>query len=125
MSLFSTLLFIAACIGIIGAILCVIFGQVTVRKLRKNPETKGELGIEFVSGMDIFHVGFALTLPRKLTRLGQKSSLRMLSANADLLFRHTTRFDRILARFFFIPCTFSVFSILVLCLMDKIGFFKP
>ena len=125
MSLFSMLFFIVFCIGLIGLVLCVIFGQVTVRKLRKNPEIKGELGLEFISGMDIFNVGIALTLPRKFTRLGQKGSLRILSADAELLYKHTTRFDRILARVFIIPCTFSLFSLLGLSIMEKFDFFKP
>jgi hypothetical protein len=118
------LLFIACCIGLISLILCVIFGQVTVRKLRKNPETKGELGMEFIGGMDIFNVGVAFTLPRKFTRLGQKGPLRILSANADLLYKHTTRFDRILARVFIIPATFSLFGLLGLSIMEKFGFLK-
>ena len=126
MSLFSTLLFIAVCILFIGLILCVIFGQVTVRKLRKNPETKGELGMEFYSGWDIFNVGLALTLPRKYARWSKKKgAFGMLRADVDLLYNHTTRFDRILARVFYIPCAFSAFCLLVLLLMDKIGFFKP
>jgi len=124
MSLFSTLLFIAFCIGLISLILCVIFGEVTVRKLRKNPETKGELGMEFVSGWDIFNVGFALTLPRKLGRRFKKGPFGMLRADVDLLYKHTTRFDRILARAFGVPWLLSAFCLLVLLLMDKIGFFK-
>ena len=37
-------------------LLYLLFGQITVRKLRKNPETKQSLGIEFVSGWDILNV---------------------------------------------------------------------
>ena len=125
MSLFSTLLFIAVCILFIGLILCVIFGQVTVRKLRKNPETKGGLGIEFISGMDIFNVGLALTWPRKYGRWGKKGPLGMLHADVDLLYKHTTRFDRILARVFGVLWLSSGLGLLILCLMDTIGFFKP
>ena len=44
-------------------VLYVIFGQVTVRELRKNPETKEKLGIEFVSGWDILNVAGALSTP--------------------------------------------------------------
>ena len=49
MSLFSQIFAISIFFIIISAILYVIFGQVTVRKLRKNPNTKDELGIEFAS----------------------------------------------------------------------------
>jgi len=49
--------------GFSSAILYVVFGQVTVRKLIKNPETKHELGVEFVSGWDIVNVAQALSIP--------------------------------------------------------------
>ena len=125
MSLFSTLLFIAFCIGLISLILCVIFGQVTVRKLRKNPETKDELGMEFVSGWDIFNVAWALTLPIKYVRRSKKGLFGILRADVDLLHKHTTRFDRILARVFGVLWLSSGLGLLILCLMDTIGFFKP
>ena len=63
MSLFSILLGIAAVFVFIACILYVIFGQVTVQKLRKNPETRDKLGFEFVSGWDIIKVAQALSLP--------------------------------------------------------------
>jgi hypothetical protein len=124
MSLFSLLLAIGACVEIITLILFVIFGQATVRKLRKNPETKDSLGIEFVSGWDIFNVAQALALPRKYAQWRKKAPLGMLHADADLLHKHTTRFDRILARVFYIPFMFAAFFLLVLCLMESFGFFK-
>ena len=124
MSLFSLLLAIGACVEIITLILFVIFGQATVRKLRKNPETKDSLGMEFVSGWDIFNVAQALALPRKYAQWRKKAPLGMLHADADLLHKHTTRFDRILARVFYIPFMFAAFFLLVLCLMESFGFFK-
>ncbi len=104
MSLLSTLSAIPAAAGFIVWILFVIFGQVTVRKFRKNPETKHELGIEFVGGWDILNVAQALSLPAVLEkRLKNKA----FHANADLLYKHTTVFDRVLARVF---CTLFIFS---------------
>ena len=44
MSLFSQLLGIVAIFMLIACILYVLFGQLTVKKLRKNPETKEALG---------------------------------------------------------------------------------
>ncbi len=61
---FSTLFAIPAVVAFIGCILFVIFGLVTVRKLRKNPETKHALGIEFASGWDILNVAGALSLSK-------------------------------------------------------------
>jgi hypothetical protein len=124
MSLFSLLLAIGCGIGLIAWILFVIFGQVTVRKLRKNPETKDALGIEFISGWDIFNVAQALALPLKYARWRKKAPLGMLHADADLLHKHATRLDRILARVFLIPFMFAGFFLLVLCLMEYFGFFK-
>jgi len=46
----------------------IILGQITVRKLRKNPKTKNELGVEFVSGWDILNVAGALAMPRWINR---------------------------------------------------------
>ncbi len=46
----STLLGVAVAVAFVSAILFVIFWQVTVRKLRKSPETKQALGVEFASG---------------------------------------------------------------------------
>ena len=44
-------IFLVGCL--LSAVLYVVFGQVTVRKLRKNPNTKELLGMEFISGWDI------------------------------------------------------------------------
>ena len=124
MSLFSLLLAIDVCIAIIACILFVIFGQATVRKLRKNPETKDVLGMEFVSGWDIFNVAQALALPRRYAQWRKKAPLGMLHANVDLLYKHTTRFDRILARIFFVPWIVAGLFGVVLMLLDFFGFFN-
>jgi hypothetical protein len=65
MSLFSQLLAVASLVLFLGLIFYVIFGQLTVRKLRKNPETKHALGFEYASGTDIANVGKALAMSRK------------------------------------------------------------
>ncbi len=123
MSLFSSLLEITAAIGFLAIILFVIFGQLTVRKLRKNPETKNELGIEFMSGWDIFNVAGALALPRWLNRKFKKSSLSAISANAELLEKHTNLFDKVLAVLFYVLWVVSVVSMLVLIALEKLGMF--
>jgi hypothetical protein len=124
MSLFDVLFIIDLCILLIGWILYVIFGEVTVRKLRKNPETKDALGIDFVSGWDIFNVGMALTLPKKYALRQKKLPFGMLRANPNPLYEHTTRFDRILAKVFFVPFSIAGASGVVLMLLDLFGFFK-
>jgi len=110
---FSTLLAIPFVVGLIACILFVIFGQVTVRKLRKNPETKYELGIEFTSGWDILNVAQALSLPAVLEK---RLKNRALHANTDLLYKHTTIFDRVLAQMFFWSWMSSAFGLIILSL---------
>jgi hypothetical protein len=124
MSLFSLLLAIDTFICIIALILYVIFGQITVRKLRKNPETKDALGIEFVSGWDILNVAEALALPKKYALRRKKLAFGMLHADADVLYQHTTRFDRILAKIFLVPFVFAGTFAVVLMLLDLFGFFR-
>ena len=86
---------------IIAAILYVVFGQVTVRKLRKNPVTKNELGMEFVSGWDIINVAQALAIPESISKKFSTGKLAFLHANAELLWKHTNKFDRFLAFTFY------------------------
>jgi len=123
MSLFSTLLGIAFLVLFFALILFVLFGQTTVRKLRKNPETKHELGMEFVSGWDILNVASALTLPRWLNRKFRNSPLSFLNANTEALDKHTNTYDRVLAIIFF--CTFylSGTSMIILVALDAFGVF--
>ena len=124
MSLFSQLLGVTAIFIFIAAILYVIFGQVTVRKLRKNPETKNALGIEFVSGWDILNVAGALSLPRSLTRKFRESRLAVFAADAELLNKHTNRFDKFLAKTFYILYVFSGTTVIILLLLNALGVFE-
>jgi len=94
------LFLVASVTMIVALILQVVFGEVTVRRLRKNPETKGKLGIEFVSGLDIVGVAQALSLPRSFAMRSSKRPFSLLP-NAELLYAHTTKADRFLARSFY------------------------
>jgi len=87
--------------SIVTGILYVAFGQITVRKLRKNPETKNALGSEFVSGWDILNVAKALSLPRSWSEKLESSPLSSLYANSNLVFKYTTKFDHFLGAMFF------------------------
>lgn len=64
MSLFSQLLAYSVVGCVLSAILYVAFGQITVRKLRKNPKTKDALGLEYASGWDIINVAQVFAFPR-------------------------------------------------------------
>ncbi len=94
----------------IAWILFVIFSQVTVRKPRKNPETKHELGIEFAGGQDIFNVAQALAFPKTIAQKIRRNSMAF-ETDPDALHQYTTVFDRVLARVFYIPFSFSGFGL--------------
>ena len=123
MSLFSKLLGCSALLMFITAILFVIFGQITVRKLRKNPATKDRLGMEFVSGWDIFNVAGALSTPKWLRDKFSRSKLSVLIADYQVLYDNTTRFDRILARVFWVIYVTSGSSMILLVILDSFGLF--
>ena len=113
---------------VVVMILFVLFGQVTVRKLRKNPETKDKLGMEFVSGMDITNVAWALSAPAWYIALIKRKSkdkpqLSFLFANSELLVKHTNRFDRVLGRIFFWLLMTTGSSLIALMLLSKLGVF--
>ena len=124
MSLFSKLLGIAVFFMIIAAILYVLFGQITVRKLRKNPQTKHELGVEFVSGWDIINVAQALAMPKSIIRKFKKSQLSALYADADLLHKHTNKFDRVLGIIFYWLLMLSGLFGIVLVILDAFSVFN-
>ena len=122
MSLFSVLLAIAAAVALVGCFLFVIFGQVTVRKLRKNPETKHELGVELLSGWDTFNVAQALSLPKSVMQRIRDNPQggSVIFANYKLLYKYTTVFDRLLARVFYWLWMSSAFALIVLMVLNWI-----
>jgi hypothetical protein len=124
MGLKLTLFGLILSLMMVGLILFVIFGQKTVRKLRKNPATKDALGIQFIHGWDIGNVMMALALPEKITRLRKGSPLASLTADSELLKKHTTRFDQILAKILCTTMTSSVLSMFALMLADSFGIFE-
>jgi hypothetical protein len=107
----------------ITGILYVAFGQITVRKLRKNPKTKDALGVEFASGWDIINVAQAFSLPRSWTKKIEDSKYSFMYANATVLYENTTRFDHILGCIFYWLLTISGLSGILLVLLDNFGIF--
>lgn len=103
MSDLAFILFTIIIIGlVISGILFVLFGEVTVRRLRKNQQTKDALGVEFVSGADTVNVAVALSLPLSLyNRLFRRKNLYFTNADADKICAFTSRLDRFIARLFF------------------------
>ncbi|MCA0901992.1 hypothetical protein [Microbulbifer agarilyticus] len=123
MNTFSALLGIAFIPGFFSCILFVIFGQVTARKLRKNPEVSRHLGMEFMSGWNILNIAQALATPQRAHKMLENSPVSFLHANSELLKKHTNKLDRILAILFFWPLMISGLSMALLALLKSIGLF--
>lgn len=123
MSTFSKLLALASFFMLIACVLYVVFGQVTVRKLRKNPKTKDALGTEFVSGWDIINVAQALAFPRSWSTKLENSRISFLYANTSLLLENTNKLDRILGGLFYWTMMSSGLSGAFLVLLNSLGVF--
>lgn len=118
----STLFAIGAIIGFVACIIFVIFGQVTVRKLRKLPDVKNELGFEFVSGWDIINVAHTLSMPLWLSDKLQEGPLAFLEANSRAIRKHTSKLDIFLARSFCLFLYTSQVILLPLAILDGLGY---
>ncbi|OZS41868.1 hypothetical protein [Photobacterium sanguinicancri] len=105
-------------------VLYIAFGQITVRKLRRNKNTKDSLGIEYASGWDIINVAQALSLPTYIIRKLRSSSLSPLYADREVLIENTTRFDRLLAFVFYWLLMFTGVSLPLLALADYLDLFS-
>lgn len=107
----------------ITCIFYVAFGQITVRKLRNNPETKDALGVELASGWDIINVAQAFSLPRSWKKNIENSKYSFMYANATVLYENTTKFDHILGCIFYWLLMISGLSGILLVLLDNFGAF--
>ena len=107
----------------VSLVLFVLFGQIAVRKLRKNPETKDHLGMSLASGWDIINVANTFCEPKWYRERVKKSPMAALSADYDLLYKHTTLFDRILARVFMCLWVSSGICLILFALLDSFRVF--
>ncbi|HEX5484448.1 MAG TPA: hypothetical protein VFX23_00485 [Limnobacter sp.] len=109
--------------AIIVGLFFIAFGQLTVKRLRRDQNTRTALGIEFISGGDIVSVAQALALPRSWTKKLETGPLSSLYAKTNLLLEHTTKFDRILAFMFYWLLMSTGLSFTVLAILNLVGFF--
>lgn len=123
MSMFSKLLFFVFIFMFIASVLYVVFGQITVRKLRKNPKTKAALGIEFVSGWDIINAAQALAFPESWSKKLEESKISFFHANATLLRENTSKLDRFLGGLFYWTLMSSGLAGMLLLLLESLGMF--
>ena len=124
MSLFSQSLAIVFIFMLISCVLYVLFGQITVRRLRKNLKTKDVLGFEYVSGWDIINVAQVLAFPRSWSKILESSSLSLMHANAKLLHENTSKFDRFLGALFYWLLMLSGLSGALLVFLNSVGLFE-
>lgn len=108
----------------VTCVLYVVFGQVTVRKLRKKQQTKDALGTEFVSGWDIINVAQALAFPLSWSKKLEQSRISFMYAKASLLREHTNKLDCILAALFYWMMISSGLSGVLLVLLNFLGVFS-
>ena len=118
---YDSLLGISVLFMLIACFVYVVFGQVTVRKLRKNPQTRDKLGLEFASGWDILNVAGALSRPKWLSERFRKSSLAFTAADERPLYANTNVLDRFLARLLTALGIGSVTAFFGLSLLNAIG----
>lgn len=121
MSISSQLLGVAAAFMFLGAVLFVLFGQLTVRRLRKKPEVREQLGIELASGWDILNVAGALSRPKWLSERLRRSRLSFTAADERPIYANTNRFDRFLGRLFFYSWMGSAAAFLIVITLTYFG----
>jgi hypothetical protein len=110
--------------ALIVSLLYIAFGQLTVKRLRKNPKTKDALGLEYVSGWDIINVAQALALPRGWSNKLEERSLSFMHAKASLLLENTNKFDRFLGAVFYWLLIITGLSSFLLVLLNSFGIFR-
>jgi hypothetical protein len=110
--------------SMVSGVLYVAFGQITVRKLRKNPKTKDLLGVEYASGWDIINVAQSFSFPRAWAKKVENSKFSFMYANATALYENTTKFDQVLGFVFYWVLTISGLASALLILLDSLGVFS-
>ena len=103
-----------------GWLLFVVFGQTTVKRLRKNPDTKDQLGLELISGWDIFNAAQALATPQKFHKVLERGRLSSLNAKSEVLKKNTNKLDRFLAIIFFWTFFISGTTMTLAILLDAL-----
>lgn len=96
----------------ISGILFVVFGQVSVRKLRANPQTRKLLGFEFISGLDILGVSLLMSRPRIPDREYERVASKNPYSPSTELLHHMSRFDRLLAQVHYRTIIFTMVCLL-------------
>ncbi|KAB7627276.1 hypothetical protein [Alkalilimnicola sp. S0819] len=106
---------------LVGWILFVIFGRTTVRRFSRMETTRARLGTELISGWRIFNVAEALVLPVTLFDKLHAGRLSAFWADARVLRRHATRYDKVMAHLFFWTFVPSTALVILVVVLDRFG----
>lgn len=74
--------------------------------------------MELISGYDAFNVAHALVFGKHIKEEDKKPFDVVFDADLSLIYKHTTKFDRILARIFYICTLTSLTLVIPLALID-------
>ncbi len=96
--LLAVLFVLAIAGGLLSMVLAGVFGLVTLRKLGKNPQTQGCMGMHVYPWGQALSVASVMTLPRGYERWRRRGRVGYLFADGDVILAHTTRLDRWLGR---------------------------
>lgn len=101
--------------SIFSWVLFIIFGRVTVSRLRKDPKSSSNLGFQLFSGQDVLNVAQAIALPRSLTRKMSSGSWGALRVDPDIVEELISPLERRLAKVMFWSITSTGVGIVAMC----------
>jgi len=107
---------------IIAWILFCIINIKTVRRLRKNPITKDELGFHLWWGWYALNIAEAIFFSKEWMAKRKKRSHGYLFANKDLVEQYTTPFEKIICKLMVSFGLFFLVGILILIARDGVVF---
>lgn len=109
---------------ILTAISYLLFSFICVRRLRKNPNTKALLGLEFMSGWDVINIAQALTFPHSWSEKLAQSPLSSIYANAQVINEHVNYLDKVLGRIFYTLLILTGFGSIFYAIAFGVGVFE-
>ena len=103
----------------VWAVFMFAFGVITVRRLRKHPETSGCLGFPLLPGWETMSVAAALSLPGFILRGRESGLTSMFRADSATMYRHTSLLDRLLGRICYWAHIIAFISIMTVVALQR------
>ncbi len=107
---------------LMGWVLFFIINIKTVRRLRKNPITKDELGFHLFWGWYALNLSVALFASKKWMIKRRSHSDGYLFANPDLMRQYTTLFEKIICKTLILLGIFILVFVFINMLLDGLKF---